>query len=94
MAQFTQAELELILGIAKAKGRDGNPFSFKGLSEKLESNGRTKTEMQVYARELGGRIKASVEDHSDLQLNFRITHYYPDGKAMETSSGSISYTLT
>jgi hypothetical protein len=93
MVEFTQAELELILKLSSVRGKDAKPFSFKGLSKHLEKNGCTEAELRIYAREIGGRIKESVEDKRDHRLNFRFTHIYPDGKIMTAIGGSISYTL-
>lgn len=93
MVEFTKAELKLILTLSSTKGQSGKPFSFKGLKDELEENGRTETELRNYAREIGRKIKASVEDEDDHQLNFKITHYYSPNTTKKMNGGSISYTL-
>ena len=93
MIEFTIEELELIERLSNLRGKDGGEFTFKRLSENLGHLKHGAKDDQAYAKDLGQRIKGSVEDPKDDRLSFRITQRYDEKKVRLADGGSISYTL-
>ena len=93
MVEFSPEELELIERFLQTKTQNSAPFSFKGLSVYFKASTATDKEAGSKARELGERIRQSVEDANDQRMKFKVTQYYDDGVAKKMDGGSISYTF-
>ena len=93
MVEFSKEELDIIERFLQMKMQNPGPFSFKGLTDYFKGSTATDKEARQRARELGERIRQSVEDTMDQRMNFEVTHYYDDGVPQKIDGGSISYTF-
>lgn len=89
MVAFTEQELRIARAWVEER-RDAAAFTFKRITDRFVEDGMDRDDARQAARDLGGKIRKSVENPQDQRLPIRVYEYLRPGFP-RLSGGSILY---
>ena len=91
MVEFTLGELRVLQQVIEIK-RQGRGFTFEGLTDQvLALCGGERNVARQLARDMGGRIRASVENAEDGRLRIQFSRRDPERRPEVNKSNAIKY---